>query len=61
MMEPVVMRSAGLDVHRMSVVATILIEEEDGSLREETRTLVLSVGIAVIFVDGLSRRRSSWW
>lgn len=37
-MEPIIMRSAGLDVHKMSVVATIIIEEEDGTVREETRS-----------------------
>lgn len=36
-MEPIVKKSAGLDVHRNSVVATILIEQEGGSIYEETR------------------------
>jgi len=37
MVEPIVKRCAGLDVHRRTVMATLLIEETDGSLREETR------------------------
>jgi len=37
LVEPIVQRCAGLDVHRRIVVATILIEEPDGSLKEETR------------------------
>ncbi len=36
-MEPVVRRSAGLDVHRNSIVATVLIEQEDGAIFEETK------------------------
>jgi hypothetical protein len=36
-MEPVVRRSAGLDTHRNSVVVTVLIEQDDGSIFEETR------------------------
>lgn len=36
-MEPVVRRSAGLDVHRNSVVVTVLIEQDDGTIFEETR------------------------
>ncbi len=35
--EPIFNRSAGLDVHRKTVVGTILVEREDGSLYEETR------------------------
>lgn len=35
--ESIVQRCAGLDVHRRIVVATILIEQPDGSLKEETR------------------------
>jgi transposase len=37
MLTPIVKRCAGLDVHKMVVVATVLLEQEDGSLREETR------------------------
>lgn len=37
MIEPVVKRTAGLDVHKMIVVATILLEQEDGSIHHETR------------------------
>jgi len=36
-MEPLVKRVAGLDVHKMLVVGTVLIEEEDGSIKQETR------------------------
>ena len=36
-MEAIVQRSAGLDVHRKSVVATVLIEQDDGSIFEQTR------------------------
>ena len=35
-MEPVVKVSAGLDVHRKNVMATILSEQDDGSLQEKT-------------------------
>jgi hypothetical protein len=34
-MEPVVKVSAGLDVHRKNVMATILSEQDDGSLQEK--------------------------
>ena len=37
MVEPIVKRSAGLDVHKMLVVATVLLEQADGSLQEQTR------------------------
>ena len=37
MIEPIVKRIAGLDVHKMVVVGTVLIEEEDGSIKQETR------------------------
>jgi len=36
-MEAIVKRSAGLDVHKKIIVVTILLEQPDGSLREETR------------------------
>jgi transposase len=36
-MEPIHKRVAGLDVHRMKHVATVLIEQEDGSLIKQTR------------------------
>jgi len=36
-MEPIVKVSAGLDVHRKNVVATILSEQDDGSVHEDTR------------------------
>jgi len=35
--KPVVKRCAGLDVHRKIVVATILVEESDETVKEETR------------------------
>ena len=37
MVEPIVKRCAGLDVHKMVVVATVLIEQTDGSLSQESR------------------------
>jgi hypothetical protein len=37
MIEPVVKRVAGLDVHKMVVVGSVLIEEIDGSIKQETR------------------------
>lgn len=37
MVEPIVKRCAGLDVHKMSVVATVLIEQDEGNLVEQTR------------------------
>ena len=36
-LEPIVKRSAGLDVHKKTVVATIVVEQEDGKIEEETR------------------------
>lgn len=36
-LNPIVKSSAGLDVHKKTVVATILIEQPDGSIREETK------------------------
>ena len=36
-MEPVVRRCAGLDVHRKNVVGTVLIEHDDGTVHEKTR------------------------
>ena len=37
MIERVVKRVAGLNVHKMVVVGSVLIEEEDGSIKQETR------------------------
>lgn len=37
MIEPIVKRCAGLDVHKMKVTATIQLEQADGSVREKTR------------------------
>ena len=37
MLEPVVKRCVGLDVHKMVVVATALVEQQDGSIKEETK------------------------
>lgn len=37
MIEPLVKRCAGLDVHKAIVVCTVLIEEETGEIRKETR------------------------
>lgn len=36
-MEAIVQRSAGLDVHKKIIVVTILLEQPDGSVAEETR------------------------
>lgn len=36
-MEAIVKRSCGLDVHKKIIVGTILLEQEDGSVIEETR------------------------
>jgi transposase len=36
-MEAIVQRSAGLDVHKKIIVVTILLEQPDGSVSEETR------------------------
>lgn len=36
-MEAIVQRSAGLDVHKKIIVVTILLEQSDGSVKEETR------------------------
>jgi len=35
-MEPIVQRAAGLDVHKMVIVGTVLVEEDDGHLNQET-------------------------
>ena len=37
MLEPIVNRVAGLDVHKMIIMATILITQEDGETVKETR------------------------
>lgn len=37
MLEPIVKRCVGLDVHKMVVVATVLVERQDGSIKEETK------------------------
>lgn len=37
-MNPIVKRCAGLDVHKMVIVATLQIENEDGSITEETQS-----------------------
>ena len=37
MLEPIVKRVAGLDVHKMVIVATVLLTHEDGVTRKETR------------------------
>lgn len=37
MIEPIVKRCAGLDVHKMKVTVTVLVEREEGGVQEETR------------------------
>lgn len=37
MTTPTVKRCAGLDVHKMAVVATAILEDDEGSIKEETR------------------------
>jgi transposase len=37
MVTPIVKRCAGLDVHKMVVMVTIVLEQEDGSITEQTR------------------------
>ena len=37
MFEPIVNRVAGLDIHKMVIVATILVTQKDGETRKETR------------------------
>lgn len=37
MLEAIVKRCAGLDVHKMVVVATVIVEHEDGRIEEETK------------------------
>ncbi len=36
-MKAIVQRSAGLDVHKKIIVVTMLLEQSDGSVKEETR------------------------
>lgn len=38
MVEPIVKRAGGLDVHKKSVVASIVLEQADGTLHQETRS-----------------------
>jgi transposase len=38
MINPIVKRCAGLDVHKMIIVATVQIEQDDGSITEETKS-----------------------
>src|SRR5918996_4818163 len=37
MVEPMVKRCAGLDVHKMQIMVTVLLEQSDGQLQESTR------------------------
>ena len=37
MLETIVKKVAGLDVHKMVIVATVLLTQEDGETRKETR------------------------
>ena len=37
-MQVIAKRRAGLDVHKMSIVVTILLEQADGTVSYETRT-----------------------
>jgi transposase len=37
MVEPIVKRCAGLDIHKMQVMVTVLLEQPDGQLQENTR------------------------
>jgi transposase len=37
MVEPIVKRCAGLDVHKLQVMVTVLLEQSDGQLQESTR------------------------
>ncbi|MBF0467263.1 MAG: hypothetical protein HQK61_00005 [Desulfamplus sp.] len=36
-LEPIVKRCAGLDIHKMIIVATVLLEQADGTVQKETR------------------------
>ena len=38
MLEPIVKRCAGLDVHKRVVVATVLVEQPDGQVSQQTRS-----------------------
>ena len=38
MIEAIVSRCAGLDVHKMVIVATVLLEQADGQVLQETRS-----------------------
>ena len=38
MIEAIVKRVAGLDVHKMVLVATVLLEQADGQIVQETRS-----------------------
>lgn len=35
MFEPLTKRSAGLDVHKVAMVGTVLLEHEDGGIKQE--------------------------
>jgi transposase len=53
MIEPIFKRAAGLDVHKKIVVATILVEQNDGSIMETTKEFKTTPAELVLLAEWL--------
>ena len=53
-MQAMVQRSCGLDVHKKSIVATMLLETSDGSLQEETKEFGTTLDACTSLANWLS-------
>jgi transposase len=53
-MEILYSRCAGLDVHKKTVVATILVSNDQGQIKKETRSFETTTGSLLILSDWLA-------
>src|SRR5919106_3437898 len=55
MVEPMVKRCAGLDVHKMQIMVTVLLEQSDGQVQESTREFGTFQADRLALADWLNR------
>ena len=60
-LSPLYPRVAGIDVHRMLHVVTVLIERADGSIEKSIREFSTSSAIAVPWPNGWPGCKCNWW
>lgn len=57
MIEPIFKRAAGLDIHKKIVVATILVEQNDGSIMETTKEFKTTPAELVLLAEWLKNEQ----